>query len=174
MAVAVTMDSIMKPVFGTPVGTGVADTGAIATPTPIAKDVREFRIALRLVDQDEAARIGQAFDAAHRGDAAEGRQHHRIGERQFVRLGDAAVLADLLDRHLAGFDLGDARIGDPLDVVVAHFAFEQALGVADAVEAEMADIGLRGHEGHRHAVAEFALAQLGVEDEGEFIGRAEA
>ena len=35
-AVAVTIDSIMKPVFGTPTGTGVAPTGAIATQTPIA------------------------------------------------------------------------------------------------------------------------------------------
>ena len=52
--------------------------------------------------------------------------------------------------------------------------FEQALGVADAVEAEVADIGLGGHEGHRHPVADLAAAQLGFEDEGEFIGRAEA
>jgi hypothetical protein len=37
IAVAVTIDSIMNPVFGTPTGTGVAPTGAIATQTPIAK-----------------------------------------------------------------------------------------------------------------------------------------
>jgi len=37
LAVAVTIDSIMNPVFGTPTGTGVAPTGAIATHTPIAK-----------------------------------------------------------------------------------------------------------------------------------------
>ena len=37
IAVAVTIDSIMKPVFGTPTGTGVLPTGAIATQTPIAK-----------------------------------------------------------------------------------------------------------------------------------------
>ena len=36
-AVAVTMLSIMKPVFGTPVGTGVATGGAMAIQTPIAK-----------------------------------------------------------------------------------------------------------------------------------------
>ena len=35
IAVAVTIDSIMKPVFGTPTGTGVAPTGAIATQTPM-------------------------------------------------------------------------------------------------------------------------------------------
>jgi hypothetical protein len=34
--VAVTIDSIMKPVLGAPVGTGVASTGGIATHTPIA------------------------------------------------------------------------------------------------------------------------------------------
>src|SRR5512137_2047114 len=33
-AVAVTIDSIMYPVFGAPVGTGVASTGGIATQTP--------------------------------------------------------------------------------------------------------------------------------------------
>ena len=35
-AVAVTIDSIMKPVFGAPAGTGVASTGGIATQTPTA------------------------------------------------------------------------------------------------------------------------------------------
>jgi len=35
-AVAVTVDSIMKPVFGAPVGTGVASTGGMATHTPTA------------------------------------------------------------------------------------------------------------------------------------------
>ena len=36
-AVAVTMDSIMKPVFGTPQGTGVGPTGGMATQTPTEK-----------------------------------------------------------------------------------------------------------------------------------------
>jgi hypothetical protein len=36
-AVAVTMDSIMKPVFGTPTGTGVLPIGGMATHTPTAK-----------------------------------------------------------------------------------------------------------------------------------------
>ena len=58
--------------------------------------------------------------------------------------------------------------------MLAQRAFEQALGVADAVEAEMADIGLGRDEGHRHAVAHLGPAQRGVEDEGEFVGRAEA
>ena len=53
-----------------------------------------------------------------------------------------AVVRDLLDRHFVVFDNLDARVGDPLDVFLAHLALEQALGVADAVEAEMADIGL--------------------------------
>ena len=34
---AVTIDSIMKPVFGAPVGTGVTSTGGIATQTPAEK-----------------------------------------------------------------------------------------------------------------------------------------
>ncbi len=36
-AVAVTIDSIMKPVFGTPHGTGVGPVGGIATQTPTEK-----------------------------------------------------------------------------------------------------------------------------------------
>ena len=36
-AVAVTIDPIMKPVFGTPTGSGVLPTGGIATQTPTAK-----------------------------------------------------------------------------------------------------------------------------------------
>ena len=36
-AVAVTIDSIMKPVFGTPQGTGVGPVGGIATQTPTEK-----------------------------------------------------------------------------------------------------------------------------------------
>ena len=71
-------------------------------------------------------------------------------------------------------DLLDPRAGHPLDVVVAHLALEQALGVADAVEAEVADIGFGGDEGHRHLVADLAAAQLRLEDEGELVGRAEA
>ena len=36
-ATAVTMDSIMKPVFGTPTGTGLEPIGGMATQTPMAK-----------------------------------------------------------------------------------------------------------------------------------------
>ena len=36
----------------------------------------------------------------------------------------------------------DLGVGDPLDVAVAHDRFEHSLGVADAAQAEMADIGL--------------------------------
>ena len=38
----------------------------------------------------------------------------------------------------------------------------------------MADIGLGGDEGHRHLVADLPLAQVGVHDHGELVGRAEA
>ena len=36
----VTIDSIMKPVLGTPVGIGVGSVGAMATQTPAAKMLR--------------------------------------------------------------------------------------------------------------------------------------
>ena len=87
---------------------------------------------------------------------------------------DRAVVADLLHRHLALLDLFDAGAGDPLDVAVAHLAFEQALGVADAVETEMADIGLGGDESHWNLIADLAAAQFRLENEGEFVGRPEA
>ena len=67
-------------------------------------------------------------------------------------MADAAAVRYFLDRHLAGFDGGNARVRNPFDVAIAHFAFEQPLGVADAIEAEMTDIGLGRDEGHRYAV----------------------
>ena len=106
-AVAVTIDSIMKPVFGTPTGTGVLPTGGIATQTPMREDIRECRVALVLVDEDEAARDWSGLSMPlHGADAAEGRQHHREGERQFVRrLATEPSSCDLLDVHHAGLDL---------------------------------------------------------------------
>jgi hypothetical protein len=129
----------------------------MATQTP-TEDVGEGRVLLVLVGEDEAARIGQPLDAAHRLDAAEGGQHHRIGEGQSCgpTLPSSAISSTM---HLAGLEPVHPRIGDPLDVLVAHLAFEQALGVADPVEAEMADIGLGGDEGHRHLVAHLRVAQ---------------
>ena len=173
-AVAVTIDSIMKPVFGTPTGTGVAPTGAIATQTPIANTFGNSGLRWCLSTMTKPRGIGELLDAANGADAAKRRQHHRIGERQFVGLADRAVVGDLLDGHLAGLDALHAGVGDPLDVLLAHLAFEQALGVADPVETEMADIGFGGDERHRHAVAQLAAAQLGFQDEQEFVGRAEA
>ena len=38
----------------------------------------------------------------------------------------------------------------------------------------MADVGFARHVGHRHAVADLALAQVGVEDHRGLVGRAEA
>ncbi len=65
-------------------------------------------------------------------------------------------------------------VADPLDVPLAHFAFEQALGVADAIEAQMANIGFGRDEGHWDLVAHLGVAQGLVEDGGEFVGGAEA
>ena len=138
------------------------------------EDLREGRVALVLVGEDEAARVGQPLDVAHRRHAAEGRQHHGEDLGQLVRPGHRAVLGDLRDMELVGLDPVDAGIGDPLDVPLAQGALQEALGIADPVEAEMADIGLGGDEGHRHLVADLRVAQGLVEDEGEFIGRTEA
>ncbi len=164
----------MKPVLGTPTGTGVGPTGAMATQTPTLKILGKFGLRWILACQDEAARIGQALDPAHGGHAPERRQDHGVGKGKVARLFDAAVLVHLLDRDLSRLDGLDARVDDPLDVAVAHLAFQEALGVADAVQTEMADIGFGCDESHRHLVPDPALAQLGIQDEGEFIGRPEA
>src|SRR5574340_318976 len=136
--------------------------------------VGELRVALEGVDRDEAARVGEPLDAEHRVDALERRQHHRVGKRQFVLLDDLALVVVLGDKHLAGFDLGDLGVADPLDVAVAQGGFEQSLGIADAAEAQMADIRLGSDEGHRYAVADLAVLQVGIHDHCVFIRRAVA
>ena len=107
-----------------------------------AKDLRIFRVALMLVCNDEALRIHEAVNISHRRHTPEGRQHHGVFHGQLMRLLDRAILVDLFHDHLSGFDLFHAGIGDPLDVAFSQLAFEQALGVAHAIEAEMTDIGL--------------------------------
>ena len=87
---------------------------------------------------------------------------------------DSTAHGDFLDMHGAGLDLRHPGVGDPFDVALAHFAFQQALGVADPVQAEVADIGLGGDEGHRYPVAHLATPEFGVEDQGEFVSGAKA
>lgn len=59
-------------------------------------------------------------------------------------------------------------------VAIAQHRVQEPLGVAEAAEAEMADIGLGGDESDGDALADLALAQIGVDHQGEFVGRAEA
>ena len=56
----------------------------------------------------------------------------------------------------------------------AHLGFQEALGVAHAVQTQVADVRLRRHEGHRHLVADAGLAQRGLQDEEELVGGTEA
>src|ERR1019366_4901604 len=78
------------------------------------------------------------------------------------------------DKHLARFNLGNFCIAYPLDIVVAHTRFQNALGVAHAAQPEVADIWFGGHESHRYFVAYLAAAQIGIHDEGIFVSRSEA
>jgi hypothetical protein len=174
LAVAVTIDSIMNPVFGTPTGTGGGSDGSNRDAHADRENIRIFGITLMLVDNHEAAGIGELLDAANGADAAKGGQHHRICERQFVGLADRSVVGDLFDGHFTLLNIPYASVGDPFDMLLAHLAFEQALGVADPVETEVSDIGLRGDKGHGHAIAKFAPAQLGFQNEQELVSRAEA
>ena len=138
------------------------------------EDVPVFLAALEFVDQHEAARVAQLGHGGHRVHTLEGGQHHGHLERHLVFLVGVAEVVKLGHEHLAGFDLGGLGVGDPLHVAVAQLGFEHRLAVADAAEAQVADVGLAGDEGDRHLVAQLALAQVGVEDEGELVGRSEA
>ena len=172
---AVTIDSIMKPVFGTPTGTGVLPTGGMATQTPMPKTLRVFGVALVLVDEDEAARIDQPVDAAD-GRRRRGRPEASWKRQRAVRGSTFGLPASSTSSTCIIAGSTDVTLA-----LVTHLMWRsrislssKRLGVADPVEAEMADIGLGGDEGHGHAVADLAAAQLGIEDEGELVGRAEA
>ena len=164
----------MNPVFGTPQGTGVRPNRRDRHANANREHILEGGVLLVLVDQNEAARIDEAFHAAHRRDATEARDQHREAEGQFVGLRNGAVLGYFLGYQFARFDFLHARIADPFDVLIAHCALKNAFGIAHAVEADMTDIRLCGDEGHRHLVAKSSAPQLGVEDEGIFVGGAEA
>ena len=127
-----------------------------------------------LVDDHEAAGIGEFLDAANGADAAKRGQHHRICERQFVCLPDCPIVRDLFDRHLALLNILYASAGNPFDMFLAHLAFEQALGVTDPVETEVSDIWFRRDKRHGHAIAELPPAQLRLQNEQELVGRPEA
>ena len=57
---------------------------------------------------------------------------------------------------------------------LTQLRLHEPLAVADAAQAHVADVRLARDERHRHAVAQLALAQIGVEDHRELVGRAEA
>jgi hypothetical protein len=93
--------SLICPVFGTPAGTCVGSGGAIAV-----VDVAQLRVAELVVDRDESHRVGEIAGVADGVDAGEGRDDHRVGERQ-----DAAAV----EFDLAIADLGDDRVGQAFD-----------------------------------------------------------
>ena len=111
---------------------------------------------------------------SHRVHALEGRQHHGQLKSQFVLFVHITQVVELGHEHLAIFDLGGLGVGDPLHVAVAHLRLEHRLAVAHAAQAQVADIGLAGHVGNGHFVAQLAAAQVGVQNESEFIGRTKA
>ena len=173
-AVAVTIDSIMKPVFGTPTGTGVLPTGGIATQTPTAKI--SGKAGLRWCLSTRMKPRGLVSPSMPRTAATPRKAGSSIAKTLGSSWARATLPSSAISetRIRSGSTLSTRALRDPLDVVLAQLALEQALGIADAVEAEMADVGLRGDEGHRHPVAHLGVAQRLVEDEGELVGRAEA
>ena len=89
-----------------------------------------------LVRDDEAARVHQPVNSHQRLDPAEGGQHHGPTEIEIMLGLFTAILVHFGDMADAVFDTVDLGIGDPLDVAIAQFAFEQRLGVAHAVQAK--------------------------------------
>ena len=85
-----------------------------------------------------------------------------------------AEIVQLGHEHPAGLHLRDLGVADPLHVMVAQLALQHPLGVADAGQPEVADVGFRRHEGDGHLVPDPALLQVAAEDEGELVGRSEA
>ena len=106
------------------------------------EDLGKGRVSLVLVDENESARVGQPLDAAHRLDAAERRQHHCERLRQFMRPAHRTVLGDLRHVDRIPLEAVDAGVAYPLDMVLAHRTLEQALGVADTIKPEVADVRL--------------------------------
>ena len=104
-AVAVTMLSIMKPVFGTPQGTGVGPIGGIATQTPTAKMFGYFGFCWCLSTMVKP----RGFDSPSIPDTGlmprnAGSIIEKAKGRSFSAFTDA-VVGDLLDDHLAVLDL---------------------------------------------------------------------
>ena len=130
--------------------------------------------ALVLVNQHKAARVAQIGHCGHRFHALEGRQHHGQLEGHFVVFVHIAEVIELRDKELAFLHPGGLGIGDPLHVAVAHFGLQHRFTVAHAAQSQVANIGLAGDVSHGHFVAQFALAQVGVQDERKLVGRAKA
>ena len=109
-AVAVTIDSIMKPVFGTPTGTGVLPIGGIATQTPTAKI--SGKAGLRWCLSIRMKPRGLVRPSMPRTAATP----RNAGSSIAKTLGsswacfDRAVLGDLGHEHPVGLDLVDAGV----------------------------------------------------------------
>ena len=86
-------------------------------------------------------------------------------ERQLFLLLVITVFVNFGEVHRAVVDCGNFGVAGPLDVPIAKLRFHESLGVTDTVEPEVACIGFRRHEVHRHPVPDLALFQLGIEDE---------
>src|SRR5690606_38033548 len=141
---------------------------------PGSIDVAVTRVALVLIDQNEAAGIAQAFDVSHRRNVATGWQQHGEAMVQALRFDRSSTLVVHCHIYVTGIDGIDLCIGNPLDVPLPELRFHQALRVADPAEPHVPDVRLARHEGYRHLVPDTALAQVLVQDQRELVSRAEA
>src|SRR5208283_2261870 len=143
------------------------------------EDILEGWIALAFVDEDKAAWIGEACETLsilshHAGDSAKPWDEHREFGWQAVLTLRLSIFPNLGDVHGLSIGTVELCVGYPFDVAVTERRFENALGVADAAKAEMADIRLGSNKGDWHAVPYFTLAKISVHDECKFVGRSKA
>src|SRR5208337_429444 len=143
------------------------------------EDILEGWIALAFVDDDKAARIGEACETLsilshHAGDSAKPWDEHReLGWKAVLTL-RLSIFPNLGDVHGLSIGAVEFCVGYPFDVAVTERRFENSLSVAHAAEAEMADIRLGGNKGDRHAVPYFTLTKISIDDERKFVGRSKA
>ena len=161
-----------------PTGTGVGSKGGSATQTPTAK-TSDIWVALLAVDGHEPARVGQSLDplavvVPEAIDAAESREHHReLRSGALCALLDRAVLIELRRLNRVGLTLSTLALVTHL-MSRSRMIIRAFPSCRRRRQGPMADIGLGSDESDRHAISDFALAEIRDGGQRIFIGRTEA
>ena len=164
-AAILAMCSLMWPVFGTPVGTGVGLGGAIATLTPAAKTSGWSGWRYSSVTGMKPAGLPSPGVEVTASTPVNGGTI--IANANGSTSPSASWISPSRTSSIDAFAI--PRMPSRSKNFVTRFC-----GVADAAEAEVAEERLRRDERDRHAVCEAGLAELVAGVEQELVGRAEA